>query len=192
MSRNRFNEISSTLRFDDPQTWPARVNRDKLAAIRDLRTLWTHQLPLLLKPGRNLCVDEQMIPFRGRCSFRMFVKNKPAKYGIKIWALVDVKTYPLKLQVYTGKENKMREINQGMRVTLELTEGLCGYNVTTDNFFTSIRLADELLKRRMTLVGTIRRNKPKLPSILLKVEQRPLQSSLLSHMCLKRGRMCSC
>lgn len=43
------------------------------------------------------------------------------------------------LQVYTGKEDGDRaEVNQGIRVVLELTEGLQGRAITCDNFFTSL------------------------------------------------------
>lgn len=33
-----------------------------------------------------------------------------------------------------------------------------GYNVTCDNFFTSLKLARDLLAEKTTLVGTVRRN----------------------------------
>ena len=38
-----------------------------------------------------------------------------------------------------------------------------GRNVTTDNFFTSLRLAKQLLARKTTLVGTMRKDKRELP-----------------------------
>ena len=38
-----------------------------------------------------------------------------------------------------------------------------GRNITCDNFFTSIPLARDLLKKKLTLVETIRKNKPKWP-----------------------------
>ncbi|KAJ8389232.1 hypothetical protein AAFF_G00122520 [Aldrovandia affinis] len=87
------------------------------------------------------------------------------------------------MQVYTGKQEGTRpEVNQGRRVVLELTEELQGYGhtVTCDNFFTSYALAEDLLRRKMDLVGTIRRNKPELPPNLLQTRQRAILSSVFA------------
>lgn len=45
--------------------------------------------------------------------------------------------------------------NQGMRVVLDVTEGLRGHNETCNNFFTSYELGQQLLKRKITMVGTV-------------------------------------
>ena len=67
--------------------------------------------------------------------------SKPARYGIKTWVVCDAKSsYTWKMQVYTRKPTAGgSEINQGMRVVLDVTEGLTGGNktVTCDNFFPS-------------------------------------------------------
>lgn len=43
--------------------------------------------------------------FRGRCKFRQYIANKPAKYGIKIYALVDARTFfTNNLGIYPGKQ----------------------------------------------------------------------------------------
>ncbi|KAK6320045.1 hypothetical protein J4Q44_G00091520 [Coregonus suidteri] len=82
------------------------------------------------------------------------------------------------MQVYTGKPpGGVPEKNQGMRVVLDMSEGLQGHNITCDNFFTSYRLGVELQKRKLTMVGTIRKNKPELPSELLKMQGRTVHSS---------------
>ncbi|XP_034094537.1 piggyBac transposable element-derived protein 4-like isoform X2 [Gymnodraco acuticeps] len=127
-----------------------------------------------------VCVDEQLVPFRGRCKFRQYIPSKPAKYRLKIWVTADVETsYAWKCQIYTGKAaGSAAKVGQGKRVVLEMTEGLQGITVTCDHFFTSYALVQELLKRKVALVGTIRRNKPELPSKLLQVRQRAALSSL--------------
>ncbi|CAB4067319.1 unnamed protein product [Lepeophtheirus salmonis] len=81
-------------------------------------------------------------------------------------------------QVYTGKlADGHPEKNQGMRVVLDLTEGLRDHNVTCDNFFTSYQLGQQLLKRKITMVGTVRKNKPELPPALLVSKDRDVFSS---------------
>ncbi|KAL7402877.1 hypothetical protein ABVT39_021124 [Epinephelus coioides] len=32
-------------------------------------------------PGRNLTVDEQLVPFKGRCSFQVYMPQKPGRAG---------------------------------------------------------------------------------------------------------------
>ncbi|XP_047103470.1 uncharacterized protein LOC124722340 [Schistocerca piceifrons] len=73
-------------------------------------------------------------------------------------------SYVLKAQIYTGKvSGAAPERNQGMRVVSDLTSELRGQNITCDNFFTSYNLGQLLLKRKLTMLGTIRKNKPELP-----------------------------
>ena len=108
--------------------------------------------------------------FKGHCSFRMYMPNKPAKYGIKIFIMADAKTsYMWDAIVYLGKnKDNERAHNISQNIVLDLTKPIkgSGRNVTTDNWFTSERLADELLLNNLTIVGTIRMNKPEVPKEL--------------------------
>ncbi|XP_038854857.1 piggyBac transposable element-derived protein 4-like [Salvelinus namaycush] len=174
-----FHRYSRLLRFDDRQSRPARLATDKLAAIREVWDLWEARLPALYNPGPDVTVDEQLVPFRGRCPFCQYIPRKPAKYGIKSWVACDAKSsYTWKMQVYTGKAaSGGPEKNQGMRVVLDLTKGLSGRNVTCDNFFTSYELGQRLLERNLTMVGTVRKNKAELPPALLESKGRQVLSS---------------
>lgn len=137
---------------------------------------------MLFNPGKDVCVDEQLIPFKGRCQFRQYMPSKPAKYGLKVWVTADVATsYAWKCQIYTGKAaGGAVEVGQGKRVVLEMTQDLQGVTVTCDNFFTTYSLVQELLKRKVALVGTIRKNKPELPPKLLQLKGRPVLSSVFA------------
>lgn len=169
MSHETFSMISSVVRFDDKSSRDFRKRNDKLAAIRNVWDRWVDNLPRFFNPGEDVTIDEQLVSFRGRCPFKQYIPTKPAKYGIKIWTMCDSSTsYVLKAQVYTGKKKgESPERNQGMRVVSDLTYGLTGHNLTCDNFFTSYKLAQLLLKRKITMVGTIRKNKPELPKAML-------------------------
>ncbi|XP_044058900.1 piggyBac transposable element-derived protein 4-like [Siniperca chuatsi] len=115
----------------------------------------------------------------GRCPFRQYMPSKLAKYGIKAWVACDAKSsYAWKMQIYIRKPTAPApERNQGMHVVLDLTEGLRGpRNITYDNLFTSY----ELLCWNLTLVGTVRKNKPKLPPALLGIKGRAVHSSLVA------------
>lgn len=137
MSLENFHIISRIIRFDNRDDRPARRQRDKLAAIRTVWDKWVRRLPLLYNPGPNVTIDEQLMPFRGRCPFWQYIPSKPAKYGIKIWAACDTtSSYAWNLQVYTGKPDEgAPEKNQGMRVALDMSQGLSGHNIHMRQFF---------------------------------------------------------
>ncbi|XP_053271933.1 piggyBac transposable element-derived protein 4-like [Pleuronectes platessa] len=179
MSLQQFHVLSRIIRFDDRATRPFRWRDDKLAAIRNVWDRWVERLPLMYNPGPEVTVDERLVPFRGRCPFKQYIPSKPGKYGIKIWAACDARSsYAWNMQVYTGKPVTGRpEKNQGMRVVLDMTAGLKGHNITCDNFFTSHGLGQELLKRKLTMVGTVRKNKPQLPPALVSTRGREALSS---------------
>ncbi|XP_053946583.1 piggyBac transposable element-derived protein 4-like [Anastrepha ludens] len=182
MPLKTFKKISRVIRFDNRETRSERRSLDKFAPIRDLWNQWVEILPKLYNPTENVTIDEQLVAFRGRCPFRQYMPAKPAKYGIKFWVLWDSTTsYVWNLQPYTGKAiGRTPEKNQGIRVALDLIEGLKGHNLTTDNFFTSYQLAQKLLEKRITIVGTIRKNKPELPPDLVNIKRRPLNSSIFA------------
>nr|XP_061840556.1 piggyBac transposable element-derived protein 4-like [Nerophis lumbriciformis] len=182
MSEKRFCQINKVLCFDDRPTRPDHYGEDRLAPILDLWRTWSGLLPKMFNPGRDVCVGQQLVSFRGRCSFKQCIPSKPAKYGLKIWALCDVSTsYAWKMRVYTGRSSPaQREKTQGTRVVLDLSDGLKGHTVTTDNYFTSFPLAAELRKREMALVGTIRHNKPQIPPQLLLTKDRQVFSSVFA------------
>ncbi|XP_020483419.2 piggyBac transposable element-derived protein 4-like isoform X1 [Labrus bergylta] len=180
MALRRFNLIESVITFDDKLT-RSRRKHDMLAAVRVLWEKWTDRLPMLFNPGRNVCVDKQLVAFRGNCRFRQYMPKKHARYGIKIWVTCDVGTcYAWRMQVYTGKEDgQPSEGGQEKQVVLDMLEGLRGHTVTCDKFFTSFSLSEELLlKRKIALVGTIRSNKLELPKNLLQIRHRAVFSSL--------------
>lgn len=104
MSLKKFRNITRVLRFDNRQDREERRQRDKLAPIRILWDKWENNLRKMYNPSEFVTVDEQLVPYRGRCPFKQFIPSKPAKYGLKIWALCDASSsYAWRLQVYTGK-----------------------------------------------------------------------------------------
>jgi len=110
----------------------------------------------------------------------MFIKSKPAKYGIKVWVLCDSETaYCGNAQVYTGKVGNIPEKGQGSRVVKDLASYIyeSGRNITMDNFFTDAELAEYLLMRNLTTVGTLRKNKACIPDELL-AARREVHSSI--------------
>ncbi|KAK0148844.1 PiggyBac transposable element-derived protein 4 [Merluccius polli] len=167
MTLKIFHTISRVIRFDDKETEQIGVHKTNLLPLETYGT------------SSDVTVDERLVPFRGRCPFKQYIPTKPGKYGIKIWAACDARSsYAWNMQIYTGKPaGAQSEKNQGMRVVLDMTAGLQGKTITCDNFFTSYALGLELLKRKLFMVGTVRRNKPELPPALVSKTDRARFSS---------------
>jgi hypothetical protein len=183
MSRDRFINIYSNIRFDNRETRRERfeVSLDKLEPIKSIFSKLVDACKFNYSPSFDITVDERLAAYRGNCPFRVYMKSKPAKYGIKIWVAADAGTaYICNMQIYTGMVNNKREVNQGNRVVMELVERQYGTNrgITSDNFFTSVPLADNLLSKNLTITGTLRKNKREIPKEFLASKERPLHSSL--------------
>ncbi|XP_062870546.1 piggyBac transposable element-derived protein 4-like [Trichomycterus rosablanca] len=108
----------------------------------------------------------------------MYIPNKPAKYGIKLVLANDVHSkYLLAGIPYLGKQVTQPQGGQslGHYFTKELTKQYhqTNRNVTTDNWFTSVPLAIDLLENcGMTIVGTVKANKREIPHVMKDKENR--------------------
>ncbi|KAJ8939812.1 hypothetical protein NQ314_010973 [Rhamnusium bicolor] len=112
----------------------------------------------LYLPGNTIVIDESMLPFRGRLVFRQYNPSKAHKYGIKVYKLYSTKGFVWNLTVYTGKNIKLPGLDHSGSVVISLMEKLLGSNrlLITDNYYTSIPLAQYLYDRQINLCGTFR------------------------------------
>ncbi|XP_026469438.1 piggyBac transposable element-derived protein 4-like [Ctenocephalides felis] len=187
MSIQRFYFIQSCLRFDDKSTRAERQQFDNLAPIRNIFEMFVQQCQKMYSPGENCTIDEMLVAFRGRCKFRQYIPSKPAKYGIKIFALVDASTYYVtNLEIYSGKQpsgpyslsNKPFDVVN--RVVLPVSKS--HRNITFDNWFTSYELVSHLLtEHKLTAVGTLRKNKRQIPPQFITTRGKCPGSSTFGH-----------
>lgn len=177
MSRERFCQIKSMLRFDDTLR---RDRSDALAPVRHLVSNFILRLREFVTAPPYLTIDEQLLEYHGRVRFRQYIASKPGKFGIKIyWLTSSDGEYVFNGIVYIGADSldqKFVQLSSGHAeaVVNQLMEPFLrnGRNVTLDNFFTSTSLADRLLRENTTLVGTIRRNKRCIPPAALDLKSR--------------------
>lgn len=138
------------LRFDNTSDREERKLFDNLAPIRNLCNILETKFLNAYSPSENLTIDEQLVGFRGRFKGKVYMPNKPNKYGIKVQAMVDSKTnYLCKFEVYSGKQpdGEYQVSNSPDEIVKRLVEPIkgSGRNITTDNWYTSEKLAQELL-----------------------------------------------
>lgn len=185
MSLNRFYFLLSSLCFDEPATRLERIaDGDNLAAISNVFNMFITNCQSNYSCGEYMTIDEMLIAFRGRCKFRMYLKSKPDKYGLKMQCLVDAKThYLLNGFIYSGKDTHKtnpRKLSVPTLDVLALIPPISGTNrnVTGDNWFSSIELIRELKRHNITYVGTLKKNKREIPSEFQPHKDRLANSAL--------------
>jgi len=103
MSQNCFLFLLYCLRFDDSTTRAQRKADDKLAPILNIYEKFVVACESNYTPGTGCTVDESLHGFRGMCSFKQYIPNKPSKYGINVYVLADSKTfYLVSSNIYMG------------------------------------------------------------------------------------------
>lgn len=110
--------------------------------------------------SHNICVDEQMIPYFGRHSCKMYMKGKPVRFGFKTWCLCSSNGYLYNFMPYAGRDDNIdHDLGLGASVVVQLLDIVrepSHHAVYFDNFFTSQRLLLELSKRKFCATGTVR------------------------------------
>ena len=161
--RNRFEEIVACLCFDNCDTRLQRRQTDKFAPFRCFWNRFIENCRKHYAVSAYVTIDEQLILFRGQCGFRQSMRKKPDKYEMKLFFMCDCTSgYTYNGLPYTGREGDTRRVGLAQHVFKTLCNPVhnSGINVTTDNWFTSTKLAKDLLLKQITLLETLRKNKP--------------------------------
>ena len=149
-----------------------QIGHDKLFKVRKLLDLLCPLFESEFEMYQSCAIDEAMIPFKGRLKFKQYMKDKPTKWGIKVFVFADSQTgYVKRLQVYTGKglDSCVSDVGLCTRVVLDLLEGFdhTGLQLYTDNFYTSPLLYYRLYKNQgICACGTARSNRIGFPKEL--------------------------
>lgn len=188
MSLKRYEILIMCLRFDESETREQRKRNNRAAAISEIFDKIISNSLSVYRPSAYLTIDEMLVPFRGRCGFRMYMPKKPKKYGIKVMCLADAKTsYLLDAYIYTGRdsdgvgltvdEKKLSVPTQSLIRLCKTVQGT-NRNITADNWFSSVEGVAELGKKKLTYVGTMKKDKKAIPEEFLPNKTRPVVSTL--------------
>ncbi|XP_032403525.1 uncharacterized protein LOC116709220 [Xiphophorus hellerii] len=184
MARSRFQNIMRHLRFDDMLTRSERAETDKFAAISDVWGSFVTNCIASYNPGRHITIDAQLYPSKARCCFLQYIATKPDKFGIKFWVACDLKSqYICNAFPYLGKDpNRPSGERLSESVVMRLMEPFMdkGRTVTTDNFFTSLSLAQRLLSRKTTILGTVNERSREIPQSARQMDRTEFTTQVFS------------
>nr|CAH7720120.1 unnamed protein product [Callosobruchus chinensis] len=159
LSRNRWEQIKSNLHFNDNATHNNSTEKlFKLRPFLDSVVKKFNEIPMTEK----MCVDEQMIPFKGRHSLKQYLKSKPKKWGFKAFVMCDSKGIVYNWEMYTGAiqpDPGLPDVGASGNIVLKLAKIIpqnMFYKIYYDNWFNSIYLQVALEKRGIQSIGTIR------------------------------------
>lgn len=145
MTRKRFELLLYTLHCSNNDHCPPG---DRLFKIRELLDLLLSKYKMARIPKESMCIDESIVPFVGRLSFKQYIQNKKHRYGIKIFKLCIDNFYTVGFKMYAGKDSVTGQ-KISTRIITEMAEEYLDMNRTMyiDNWYSSYDLATELLKK---------------------------------------------
>lgn len=165
MSRDRFEKILRCLCFYEETD-------NMLHPLHKIDQVLKHLLQNIQNvyyPGENLSLDEAMLLWRGRLSFKQSIPDNKVKYGIKLYELCTPDGFVLNIVIYSGKDTITDESDHASCIVYELMKNYIekGHTVYMDSFYNSVRLAKSLYKDKTHIAGILRGNRrgnPKLVS----------------------------
>lgn len=111
----------------------------------------------------ELSIDEQMVPYFGRHSSKMYIRSKPIRFGYKLWCLCSASGYLFTCFPYSGASDSYnKQVGLGGDVVLRLLQSVqfpARHKVYFDNFFTSYYLMCLLGEKGFRASGTVRKNR---------------------------------
>lgn len=165
-ARDRFMAL---LRYSHFNGDSKKMNEDKLHKIRPIINILRRKFSRLLIPFKNLCIDESLVLWKGRLSFRQYIPTKRHRFGIKVFVLCDCRTGAvLDFIVYTGSSTEIEyDATPGIAgsVVMTLLKPYLndGHSLFVDNWYTSLPLFEKSHQLKTGACGTIRKNRAGLP-----------------------------
>ena len=193
LTQNKLVLIEKYIHFVDISQLDSQYNRT--AKIEPIHTYLVERWQSLLTLGRDISVDEALLLWKGRLSWKQFIRTKRARFGIKSFVLADASTgYVWNSILYSGDDTNVDPNSeyqyQATNIVMTLTEKLLdeGRCLYIDNWYSSMELLDELGKRGTDVVGTVRKDRKGLSKEVMNAKLK--EGEKLVGYCPKYSGMC--
>jgi hypothetical protein len=164
-SQDRFFLLLRCLHFTDNSI----SSTDRLKKIRNILDPFKRILKSSFYPFEKLCIDESLLLWKGKLSFKIYIPSKRHRFGIKLFVCCDVATgYVLDFIVYTGADTDIvlyegQGISGSVVLTMLKDYLGRGHKLYVDNWYTSPTLFDYLFSKKTNACGTVRANRKEMP-----------------------------
>lgn len=115
-----------------------------------------------------------MVKSKARCKMIQYMKNKPTKWGFKLWVLADISGYTSDFIIYTGKQPSDASdggLTYVVVMNLARLYVFQGYEIFTDNYYTSPWLLKDLLCEELYCTITLRVNRKEVPQDVVTIKK---------------------
>lgn len=161
MSRDRFFQLTVNLHFTNLVTEEV-MKSNKLWKVQPAIDFVRNRCLALDRSSTYYSIDEQMIPFLGRCGVRQFVKGKPRPVGLKNFVITSSEGLIIDFEIYQGQTTPLpdKTFGLGPGVILRLINTLPkGSSVFFDRYFTTLPLMSKLIELNIHGTGTVQINR---------------------------------
>ncbi|XP_053316411.1 piggyBac transposable element-derived protein 4-like [Spea bombifrons] len=190
ITRQRYEMILRFMHFSDNSLCPPKEDPqfDRLYKIRPLITHLAARFPEVYTPGKNICVDESLMKYKGRLGFKQYIPSKRSRYGVKVYKLCESETgYTHAFRVYEGKDSYLDppgcpdHLGTSAKIVWDLIFPLMnkGYHLYVDNFYTSVPLFKLLYCFDTVACGSIKKNRLGFPQRLVRTRLGKGETSAL-------------
>ncbi|OXA60346.1 PiggyBac transposable element-derived protein 4 [Folsomia candida] len=171
MSRNRFQGILRALHFSNNENY---TGRDRFCKLGSFMHDILGNFSSAILPGKNICIDETLLAYKGRLSFRQYNPKKRGRFGIKMFVLCDCALkFVLNILPYQGKSTPLadrtwvKDLGFGGATVLTLLQGYLNkaHRVVLDNWFLGPKLAKIMLAEKTYVLGTVQRRRKGMPKM---------------------------
>jgi hypothetical protein len=191
MSRNRYEQILRALHFSHADV---SETGSRLSKLGNLLPDLLRNFENCIHVGEYICVDESLMLYKGRLSFRQYMPLKRARFGVKCFVLVDCDTkFLVKLIVYLGKgtgaeKRLMKDFGLGGSTVLTLLDGFLENNhkLVIDNYFNSPKLQDYLVSKNTYAIGTVQKRRQNMAKVTKKLKKGECDVQVTERLVLER------
>ncbi|XP_055389991.1 piggyBac transposable element-derived protein 3-like [Condylostylus longicornis] len=158
LSRNKFFTLRNIIHFVDTDKPNEKNKLWRIQPVIDIVKKRCNELATVVEA---YSIDEQMIPFTGRCPARQVIRSKPRPVGLKNFVCATADGLVVDFEIFQGAGTFPDcGLGHGPSVVIFLTKCLPkGSHLYFDRFFTTIPLLERLNEIGFKSTGTIMANR---------------------------------
>ena len=186
MPRNKFLLMLSFFHLNNNHNNIPRgqAGHDPIFKIRPVYEHFRTKFQDVYYPGENIAIDEGMVAWRGHLSFRVYLSDKPDKFGVKLFMLCDSSNgYCSRFEIYHGSDNNPSPKGKIYDLVTRLVKPYLkkGHKLFVDNYYTSPILFHDLRELGTGGCGTLRANRKGVPDDIKSVKLKKGESVAMTN-----------